>query len=155
MLLKLFRRPEPGVNPDLEIGRFLTEKSSFDHIPRLAGGMEYLRPGSAPMTLAILQEQVGHQADGWVHTLEELSRYYGQVDAAEKKVGAYLAAAALLGRRTAELHEALSDDHGDSAFTAEPLTTVDLEALTADSRAQASLPLLHCETPRRISRIKK
>src|SRR5665213_1004269 len=42
LLLKLFRRPEPGVNPDLEIGRFLTERSWFDHIPRLAGGVEYL-----------------------------------------------------------------------------------------------------------------
>ena len=56
------------------------------------------------MTLAILQEQVGHQADGWAYTLEELGRYYEQT-AGKKVVGSYLNAAALLGRRTAELHE--------------------------------------------------
>jgi maltose alpha-D-glucosyltransferase/alpha-amylase len=145
LLLKLFRRPEPGVNPDLEIGQFLTEKSWFDHIPRLAGGVEYLRPGSAPMTLAILQELVVHQADGWAYTLEELGRYFERAagdrdgpDAATagEVVGAYLSAAATLGRRTAELHDALSDDHGNSAFAPEPLTAADLEALTADSREQ-------------------
>jgi maltose alpha-D-glucosyltransferase/alpha-amylase len=150
LLLKLFRRPEPGVNPDLEIGRFLTEKSSFDHIPRLAGAVEYLRPGSAPMTLAILQELVAHQADGWVYTQEELAHYFERAagdhngpnaPTAEKVVGAYPSAAAMLGRRTAELHEALSDDHGDAAFVPEPLTTADLEALTADSREQVRLPL--------------
>ncbi len=140
LLLKLFRRPEPGVNPDLEIGRFLTERSWFDHIPRLAGGVEYLRPRSAPMTLALLQEQVASQADGWVFTLEELGRYYERA-AAEKGVGAYLNAAAMLGRRTAELHDALSDDHGDAAFTPVPLTAADLEVLTADSREQARLAI--------------
>jgi maltose alpha-D-glucosyltransferase / alpha-amylase len=146
LLLKLFRRPEPGVNPDLEIGRFLTERSEFSHIPRLAGAVEYLRPGSAPMTLAILQELVAHQADGWVYTLEKLSRYFERAagsDAAtaENIVGDYLSAAAVLGRRTAELHHALSDDHGDSAFTPGPLTAADLEALTADSREQMRLAL--------------
>ena len=62
LLLKVFRRLEPGINPDFEIGRFLTEKSGFHHVPRVAGGVEYLRPGSAPMTLAILQELVAHRA---------------------------------------------------------------------------------------------
>jgi maltose alpha-D-glucosyltransferase / alpha-amylase len=150
LLLKVFRRPEPGVNPDLEIGRFLTERSGFSHIPRLAGAVEYLRPGSAPMTLAILQELEAHQADGWAFTLEELGRYFERAAsdragpnaaAAEKVVGAYPSAAAMLGRRTAELHDALSDDHGAPDFTPEPLTSADLEALTADSREQVRLAL--------------
>ena len=60
-MLKLFRRLEPGVNPDLEIGRFLTEKSRFDRIPaRPARRIPAVRH-RAPMTLAILQELVAHQ----------------------------------------------------------------------------------------------
>jgi|GEM_PF-6289893 len=150
LVLKLFRRPEPGVNPDLEIGRFLTDKSSFENIPRMAGGVEYLRPGSAPMTLAILQEQVAHQADGWTYTLEEVGRFYERaagslecltVEKAAEVVGEYLGDAVMLASRTAELHGALSDDHGESAFVAEPLTAADLEALAADSREQVRLAL--------------
>ncbi len=150
LLLKLFRRPEPGVNPDMEIGRFLTESGSFRHIPRLAGGIEYLRPGSAPMTLAILQELSSHQTDGWVYTLGELARFYEQATAshevpaaadAKEWVGPYLSAAALLGRRTAELHAALSEGGEGDAFAAEPLTAADLDALTADSREQVRLAL--------------
>ncbi len=145
LLLKVFRRLEPGINPDLEIGRFLTEKSRFDRIPRAAGGVEYLRPGSPPMTLAILQELVAHQADGWAYTLEELGLYFERASAsregpdaatAGEVVGDYRRAAAALGRRTAELHLALADGRGDPAFTPEPLTPADLDAVTADSRGQ-------------------
>ena len=41
LVLKIFRRVEPGLNPDLEIGAFLTEKSSFRNVPPLAGYIEY------------------------------------------------------------------------------------------------------------------
>ena len=51
-MMKLFRRLELGVNPDYEIGRFLTEDSQFDRIPKAAGAIEYQQPGSEPMTLA-------------------------------------------------------------------------------------------------------
>ena len=150
LMLKLFRRPQPGVNPELEIGRFLTDKTSFENVPRMAGGLEYQRPGSAPMTLAILQELVEHEADGWTYTLQELARYYeraagrpdGSAEAtAEELIGDYLCDAITLGSRTAELHVALADDQGDSAFVEEPLTAADLEALTEDSRQQVRLAL--------------
>jgi len=166
LLLKVFRRLGPGINPDLEVGRFLTEKSWFDHIPRVAGAVEYLRPGSAPMTLAILQELVAHRADGWAYTLEELSRYFERASgnrdgpdaaAAGEVVGAYRGAAATLGRRTAELHDALSDGHGDPAFTPEALTATDLEALTADSREQVrrALTALRGKTDNRNEEIEE
>ena len=157
LLLKVFRRLEPGINPDLEIGRFLTERSRFDRIPRAAGGVEYLRHGSPPMTLAILQELVAHQADGWAYTLEELDRYFERASAsregpdaatAGEVVGAYRGAAAVLGRRTAELHLALADDHGNPAFAPEPLTPADLDAVTADSRGQAGQALAALEAAR-------
>jgi maltose alpha-D-glucosyltransferase/alpha-amylase len=134
LLLKLFRRLEVGINPDLEIGRFLTERRPFDRAPKVAGALEYRRPGTGPMTLAILQEMVANQGDGWEHTLDELRGYFGRADTAGA-VGDYLGAAATLGRRTAELHLALVGDATDPAFAPEPLTAADLEALREDVRA--------------------
>src|SRR3954449_6420286 len=50
LLLTVFRRIEPGINPDFEIGRFLSERTHFDRIPQTAGAIEYHRRGSAPAT---------------------------------------------------------------------------------------------------------
>jgi maltose alpha-D-glucosyltransferase/alpha-amylase len=94
-ILKLFRRLEPGINPDCEIGQYLTEKTNFDRIPPFAGLIEY-RPtaGTAPApaadaplgadsenapretVLAMLQGLVANEGDGWKWTVEELHRYY-------------------------------------------------------------------------------
>jgi maltose alpha-D-glucosyltransferase / alpha-amylase len=152
LLLKLFRRLEVGVNPDFEVGRFLTEQSPFDRTPPVAGALEYSREGSGPVTLALLQALVPNQGDGWQHALDELRRYFEAVsgrterpavdprpvlELAEQEpppnvrglVGGYLHAAATLGRRTAELHLALARDTHDPAFAPEPLTPDDLSAL--------------------------
>src|SRR5262249_37642186 len=76
-LRKVVRRQEAGVNPDCEIGRYLTEEKKFDHIPPYAGSIEYLPDqGTEPATLAILQGFVENEGDGWKWTLEELDRYY-------------------------------------------------------------------------------
>jgi maltose alpha-D-glucosyltransferase/alpha-amylase len=150
LMLKLFRRPAAGMNPELEIGLFLTDCSSFDKMPRLGGAVEYQRFGSAARTLAILQEQIAHQGDGWTYTLEELGRYYERAAAcgegpseanAEEFIGGCLLDAATLGKRTAELHAALSDHQRSSEFAPEPLRAADMEALTADSREQVRLAL--------------
>jgi trehalose synthase-fused probable maltokinase len=159
LLLKLFRRLEVGVNPDFEIGRFLTEETTFDRIPRVGGAIEYHRPGSGPITLAIVQAFIPNQGDGWEHALDELSRYFARVagrlpapapdgrpllelaatepppDAGEA-IGLFLQHAATLGRRTGELHRALAGNVHDPAFAPEPLTATDLQALGAGLRAQ-------------------
>jgi maltose alpha-D-glucosyltransferase / alpha-amylase len=82
-VLKLFRRIEPGPNPEFEIGRALTELG-FTRIPALAGGLEYLRPGLEPGTLAVVQNAVQHQGSGWDFTIDELRRYYERVAARVK-----------------------------------------------------------------------
>jgi maltose alpha-D-glucosyltransferase/alpha-amylase len=164
LLLKLFRRPEVGINPDFEIGRFLTEESPFTRMPRTAGAVEYQRTDSGPRTLAILQELVANQADGWRHTLDEVGSYFKRVagrtddpaspdagsvlDLAEAApaevaaaVGGYLDAAAALGTRTAEMHLALAANTRDPAFAPEPLTAADLDALRQEIRGQAEQAL--------------
>jgi maltose alpha-D-glucosyltransferase/alpha-amylase len=143
LLLKLFRRLEPGINPDFEVGRYLTEKTDFDRIPKVAGALEYRTADPSPVTLALLQALVHNQGDGWHHTLDELRRYFARASGrrpgpdrrpllelaesepppeAQETVGPYLHEAATLGRRTAEMHRALGRDTDALAFTPEPLT---------------------------------
>jgi maltose alpha-D-glucosyltransferase / alpha-amylase len=148
-ILKLFRRFQPGVNPDFEISRYLTEHSSFDRFPKLMGAIELQKKGETA-TVAMLQEYIGNQGDGWSRTLDELSRFferavsgafnllqavsaetpgklteYAMSDAARDAVGTYVYAAGLLGKRTAELHLALAQETSDPAFKPESFTEKD------------------------------
>ena len=148
LLLKTYRKLEPAVNPDLEVGRFLTERG-FAHAPATVGSLQIRRPGYEPMTLAILRQFVPHEGTAWQHTLDALGQYF-EVAMAKKAValqevappgedlvartakeipavvgeivGFYLAQAALLGRRTAEFHAAMAADAEDPAFAPEPFT---------------------------------
>jgi maltose alpha-D-glucosyltransferase/alpha-amylase len=165
-ILKLFRRQEPGLNPDAEIGQYLTEKTNFDRIPPFAGSIEV--DGLAAIdgklaSLAMLQGLVANEGDGWKWTLEELDRYYetcaplpfpenlsgelqGPLELADNPptqvardhLGLYLEAGATLGRRTAELHLALAAPTDDPAFAPEALTDVNLQAQLAGIRQHAS-----------------
>ena len=156
LIMKLFRRLQPGENPDTEIGRFLTEIAYFPRIAPFLGDIRLTAENSEPITVAMLQGLVENEGDGWQWTLDELSRYYESVattpvpqgtgkqpsfldaltrDAdgeahkfAREHAGLYLDAAALLGRRTAEMHLALATPTGDPAFTAEAFSVADLEA---------------------------
>jgi maltose alpha-D-glucosyltransferase/alpha-amylase len=166
LILKLFRRLQPGENPDTEIGRFLTEVA---HFPRIAPFLGDIRgqstPEAEPTTLAMLQGLIENEGDGWQFTLDELARYYEGVIScpppenvgvpatflqelragagalqipsdAREHAGLSLDAAALLGRRTAELHLALATPTDNSAFTPEPFTPETLAADAARIHAQ-------------------
>jgi len=173
-ILKLFRRQEPGINPDCEVERFLTEKVGFDRVPPFAGSIDYLPADSGPpMNFGLLQGLVTNEGDGWKWSLEELDRYYetaagvpfpetsddaaNALDLAElptsqlakDHVGIYLDAAATLGRRTGELHKALAARPDEAAFAPEPLSTTDAEKLITDTRQHASntLELLKDRVP--------
>ncbi len=163
LILKLFRRQQPGPNPDFEIGRYLTEQVHFDGIPPFAGAIEYAPSDGEPFTLAMLQGLVPNQGDGWTLTLEELSRYYENsatvawpeggnaaladlMDLAQHEpsqfardhVGIALDSVAMLGRRTAQLHLALASPTEDPAFSPETLVAADLQNLLAGIRKEAA-----------------
>ncbi|MFH1821249.1 MAG: maltose alpha-D-glucosyltransferase, partial [Methanobacteriota archaeon] len=74
-IFKLFRRLDVGMNPDLEIERFLTEKTDFTHIPPFAGGIEYRQANSEPMVVGFLQGFVPNQGDAWKYTLGVVDQY--------------------------------------------------------------------------------
>jgi maltose alpha-D-glucosyltransferase/alpha-amylase len=152
LILKVFRRLEEGVNPELEVGRFLTEKTNFGQIAPLAGSLEYRRPAGEPVSLAVLQGYVPNQGDAWQYTLNTFAHFLhgaevidaeppalagglvqamaGEVpEVATRTIGAYLEAARLLGKRTAELHLALASDPSDPAFAPERITQQDQRSI--------------------------
>jgi maltose alpha-D-glucosyltransferase/alpha-amylase len=79
LILKLFRKLEAGINPDLEIGRFLTEQTDFRHTPRVAGALEIRGRGHEPVTLGVLQEFIPNEGDAWRYTLDSLGRFFDRV----------------------------------------------------------------------------
>ena len=150
LILKLFRRVEPGVNPDLELGRFLSDRSSFENTPAVAGSLEYDVDGGESSTLAVLHDFVPNEGDAWQYTLDALSRFYEWVvteriqngepppepprrsllDRAlrpvtpegSELVGSYLQSAQLMGLRIAEMHAALASETIDPGLVPEPFT---------------------------------
>jgi maltose alpha-D-glucosyltransferase/alpha-amylase len=163
LIMKLFRRLQPGENPDTEIGRFLTETAHFTRIAPFLGDITLKSEHGEPITIAMLQGLVENEGDGWQWTLDELSHYYDNVATlpsphdlgtaptflsenespplAREHAGLYLDAAALLGRRTAEMHLALATPTDNPAFIAEPFTSDDLVADATRIDAQISLSL--------------
>jgi maltose alpha-D-glucosyltransferase/alpha-amylase len=138
LILKFFRRIEEGINPDLEMNAFLTERAGYKHVPALAGFLEYRRRNGKSSTQAILQAYVPNEGDAWEYTLGSLERFYEVAQSpsecnarpagdkvhqvTREAIGVYLTSVSLLGRRTAELHLALASDSDDPAFAPEPFT---------------------------------
>jgi maltose alpha-D-glucosyltransferase/alpha-amylase len=144
VIAKVFRRLEEGVNPDLEIGHYLSERRDFPHTPPTLGAIELRRRRAEPTTLAILQGFVPNEGDAWRYTLDELSLYFERVlarqgqpaparpprldvdaevpELARELIAPYLERVALLGQRTAEMHLALGAPTDDPAFSPEPFS---------------------------------
>jgi maltokinase len=119
LALKVFRRLEAGINPELEILRFLTERD-FPSIAPLYGWYEY--DGAAlAATLGVLQEFLPDARDGWLLALDEI--------VAEPQ--AFLDRVSGLGAATAQMHSALASDAGDPAFSPEDPSTEAIALLTA------------------------
>jgi maltose alpha-D-glucosyltransferase/alpha-amylase len=170
LVLKLFRRVAEGTNPDLEIGRFLTERAEFAHTPPLAGALQLRKGRGDPATLGILQGWVANEGDAWRYTLDHLESYFEEIltrkpsresamlppidltelveleipPAAQELIGSYLTSAHLLGQRTGELHVALASDPKEPAFAPEPFTALYRRSLYQSMRtlADQSIALL-------------
>jgi trehalose synthase-fused probable maltokinase len=117
LVLKSLRRPQPGLNPDLEIAHFLTTRTAFRQVPRLAGWGEYTGT-SEPVTLAVLQEFVPNVGDGWTHVVSTLA---GRGATIERRPDPLLDDVRHLGAITGGLHVALASDDRDADFRPEPI----------------------------------
>src|SRR5271169_1209517 len=77
--LKLFRKLEEGINPDLELTKQLSDKCGFEHVPTYLGDIQYVAPGQDPASLVMIQACTPSEEDGWSHTLGAVSRYFDRV----------------------------------------------------------------------------
>ncbi|ACD84045.1 phosphotransferase [Candidatus Methylacidiphilum infernorum] len=142
--LKLYRKLEPGENPETEILSFLTERSSFSHVPAYRGKIEARIEGLS-YTLGLLSSYVPSLENGWKKAQEALSRFIraarlqpndetGGSGFSAMAGGAYFGPdAALIGERTAGLHLALSRAQGIPSFEPQPLEKEDLYFLYEES----------------------
>lgn len=141
---KFYRKIEKEINPDLEIIRFLTENTSFQHSPRFAGSVQYRDKQDNTIVFGLLQDKVDNDGDAWVMTMQAIEIFYKRA-VSRKNFPPLLDKAAikfedvpaeireligkefydlvvLLGKRTAELHKALASDASSPAFKAEKIT---------------------------------
>jgi maltose alpha-D-glucosyltransferase / alpha-amylase len=87
-VLKLLRKVEEGMNPELEIGRFLTDRNLIQHYAPIVGSLGYQAEGKQVMTIGILQKLIPDSRDAWSYTLDTLRDYFEQVMAVEAKYSA-------------------------------------------------------------------
>jgi maltokinase len=121
LILKVFRRVEAGINPELELLRFLTERG-FENIAQLAGWYSYTgRPMDA--TLGILQRFVAGGRDGWELALDTMPKGEGS--------NVFLRNLHRLGEVTGEMHTLLGSDPADPNFCPEQPSAESLGMLTA------------------------
>jgi trehalose synthase-fused probable maltokinase len=119
LILKAFRRVEAGVNPELELLRFLSERD-FPHIAPIAGWFQY-EGRLMDATLGVVQEFLAGATDGWEFALDALAT----------GPEAFLARVRDLGTVTGEMHTALGSEAADPAFAPEQPSTEALAILTA------------------------
>jgi maltose alpha-D-glucosyltransferase/alpha-amylase len=135
--LKCYRRMRAGVNPEFEVGRFLTEVAKFPHCVPLAGAVEYVPEKGEPFTIALLQGYLPNQGDAWGYTLAYLERFLAATPM-EKPHGGFVSLMQTLATRTGELHRAFAMRTGDPAFEPEPLTAEDFEEWKAKVEQEAN-----------------
>jgi len=166
-ILKLFRRLDVGLNPDLEVTRFLTERE-FAHAQQLAGALEFCQSNGNRITLGMLNRFVPGGKDAWTFTLDALARYYDRVEAlttgghlppavegsmaqwiqndlpanVAEVVGSYLDSARLLAERTAQMHLVLASDTEEEAFAPEPFMPYQMRGLFQSMRNHAKRNLI-------------
>ena len=147
--LKLFRRLDSGLNPDVELSRHLTEETGFENFPTYFGALEWHRNESVHLNVGLLLEFVPNEGDAWTYMINAAEQYLTQVlvehdhmeepdtvplsladggsaelpEVMRDLIGAiHLERAELLGKRTAEMHLALASLSGDDAVRPEPFS---------------------------------
>ena len=142
--VKLYRKLESGINPEVEVGRFLTEVAGFANTPAMLGSVE-LTEGEARSSIAVVHALIGNQGDAWTVTAAYLDRFVEEqrlLAASERSTeGAqqtpYPRFMSQIGRRAAEMHIAFASDSGLTDFMPEPIRPSDVRQWTENFVARA------------------
>ncbi|MEX0983298.1 MAG: maltose alpha-D-glucosyltransferase [Bacteroidales bacterium] len=145
--LKLYRSPEEGKNPELDIIKVLTENTGFRNFPTYAGSVEYRTQGAESMSLGLLVDFVPNEGNAWDFAQNFIENYFDNIRAERetlmsvssekatdilKHIGKekedqlfdafFMEMIALLGQRTAEMHLALASVKKEKDFAEEPFS---------------------------------
>ena len=140
---KIHRQLESGINPEIEIGCYLTEVARFANAPALLGSVELIE-GNNRSAVGVLHAFVENQGDGWAVTTGYLDRYIdeqrlGPVDEMPRvtqEQAPYLHFMAQTGRRLAELHVALAAAK-PADLAPEPIGPAHIKRWTSDLKTRA------------------
>ncbi len=146
LFFKLYRKLEDGVNPDVELMRYLSERRRFEQVPAYGGSLSYSGRGIDSASLGLMVSFVPNEGDAWSYTESVVERYFELLLSMKQETGAsppslpdildvklgdvpeefigmtdgfFLELMHLLGRRTGELHLALSAERTDRDFAPE------------------------------------
>jgi maltose alpha-D-glucosyltransferase/alpha-amylase len=147
--LKIARRLRRGMDPGIEMGRFLT-KAGYANSPPYLGAIEHVDGTGVPTALAAAFEHVRNQGDAWTVVVDALDRELEDESLSGHGNGPglpySLSLIETIGRRTGELHRALAGaDPGDPDFAPEPVTDADLEEWCARALARAEQAFTHLQ----------
>ncbi|WP_419828262.1 maltose alpha-D-glucosyltransferase [Sphingomonas sp.] len=123
-VIKLLRKIAPGIHPEIEMVRHLTD-GGFESVPPMLG-QAVLEEGDSRSVMMLAQAFVHNQGDGWEWTLGVLERLATDV---EGSFANYENFACRLGSRLAEMHAVLARPSDDPAFAPETMTREDADAL--------------------------
>ncbi|SKA30430.1 maltose alpha-D-glucosyltransferase [Consotaella salsifontis] len=151
-ILKFYRQLRDGIQPELEVTRFLTEKTSFEAAPALYGSVTLKRADGSEAAIAALFERIENQGDAWAMVTDALARHLrdnayaqatteegdgGETAPVEPVLNIQIDPGATIGRRTGEMHAALATPTGDPAFDPEPIDAASLAEIVAEARKEA------------------
>jgi trehalose synthase-fused probable maltokinase len=125
-ILKAYRKLEPGIQPELELGRFLSRNGRYNNAPKVLGSLE--TRGTKPITLWLFQELIENNGDAWEVTCKLLEQLNKDPAGARSQI---IRLADRLGDRTARLHNALGSG-AESGFSADPILDSDIQGWVHD-----------------------
>ena len=141
LLLKAYRRLQPGLNPDLEMTAFLSEDAAFPSVPRVAGFAEVVSVTAGMATVAMLQDFVAEGTDAFESIAEALAAWIAAPGDVSLEVATEIAAD--LGMLTAGLHAALGSDHGVPEMAPRAATRDELHAWSRAAHDHLAQALEH------------
>lgn len=140
--LKIYRKVDKGVNPDIELSRFLSADAGFPNVPAWSGALLW-QQGKESIALAMMQQFVANGTDGWSYVQDRIRIFHEEVRSGEAVSLSSMSLSPalneaelrqllenvpvaertlLLGERTAQLHLALASDKEHPDFKPEPFS---------------------------------
>jgi maltose alpha-D-glucosyltransferase / alpha-amylase len=159
---KLYRSPQEGENPDVEVLKNLTRHSSFKQIPPYVGRFDYRNSEMEDTTLGMLEDLIPNVGNAWEMTETAIESFFDKVLSEKEELGKpgsypeqelediigsfFLEMVALLGERTAQLHQSMASIKEVKGFEPEPFSLLYQKSLYQSMRTFAKRTFAFAKT---------